>query len=81
MVTIELASTKGRAPYRPLAVSFSKFARSSRTESFRISFLDMYSIQFPTYIRGYLLPTLFCKVVFSTITDNGAQNQVIRQTH
>jgi hypothetical protein len=33
MVTIELASTKGRAPYRPLAVSFSKLARSSRTET------------------------------------------------
>lgn len=71
MVTIELANTKGRAPYRPLAVSFSKLARSSRTESCWISFLNIYSTQVPTYIREYLLLTLIHVHIFSTMDNTG----------
>jgi hypothetical protein len=75
MVTIELANTKGRAPYRPLAVSFTKLARSSRTKTCWISFLYMFPTQVPTHIRGYLLLTLKHVHDSSNVGDTGTQLQ------
>lgn len=76
MVTIELASTKGRAPYRPLAVSFSKLARSSRTVLCRISSLNAQVWRASTHIREYLQQTLIYSEPFSTNNAIGAHVRV-----
>jgi hypothetical protein len=76
MVTIELANTKGRAPYRPFAVSFSKLARSSRTALCGISSLNVQVFRASTHIREYRLLTLIYSEPFSTNNAIGAHVRV-----